>query len=153
MLLHRIALAANSSSAAAAFSGLGGLYGKGRWSTQGRLIVYASQHKSLAMAESLVHLQRSNCIAAFNHYTIEVPDALILPLLPPPANWKRDLAATQALGDAFLARNAYVGQLVPSAVVDGEHNCLLNPAHPKFDLRWVVSGPTPFDFDGRLTKP
>ena len=81
MLLHRIVLAAHSATAADAFSGRGGLYGKGRWHSQGRVIVYAAQHKSLAMAESLVHIQRSNSIEAFNHYTIAVPDALILPVL------------------------------------------------------------------------
>ena len=153
MLLHRIVLAAHSATAADAFSGRGGLYGKGRWHSQGRVIVYAAQHKSLAMAESLVHIQRSNSIEAFNHYTIAVPDALILPVLVLPADWKQTLAATQAMGDAWIAAAASVGQLVPSAVVEGENNCLLNPSHPKFDLRWVLSGPTPFPFDVRLTKP
>ena len=70
MLLHRIALAEHSATAAEAFSGLGGLFGKGRWHTRGRLIVYAAEHISLAMAESLVHIQRSNDIAPLRHLRI-----------------------------------------------------------------------------------
>ena len=153
MRLHRIALAAYSATAADAFSGRGGLVGKGRWHTPGRLIVYAAEHISLAMAESLVHLQRSNHIAPFSRWEIEVPDALIAASPSLPANWAKDFALTQALGDAWLSAASSVGMLVPSAIVPDERNCLLNPAHPQFNLKWIVSGPHPFTFDPRLTKP
>lgn len=42
---------------------------------------------------------------------------------------------------------------VPSAVIPQEENCLLNPRHPDFDLKWVISGPHSFHFDSRLTRP
>jgi RES domain-containing protein len=153
MRLHRISLAACSATAAAAFSGRGGLFGKGRWHTQGRLVVYASAHASLAMAESLVHLQRSNSIEPFYRWEIEVPDPLITRTALPPAGWENQYALTQPIGDAWLAGGASVGLLVPSAVVPNELNCLLNPSHPAFDLAWVVSGPHSFAFDRRLTRP
>jgi RES domain-containing protein len=153
MLLHRIALAVHAATAADAFSGRGGLVGKGRWHTPGRLVVYASEHASLAMAEVLVHLLRSDQIAPFVRWEIEIPDAFIRPSPALPARWQVDIAATQALGDAWLAAGSSVAQLVPSAIVPSERNCLINPAHANFDLRWVVSGPHPFSFDPRLTKP
>lgn len=153
MLLHRIVLARFSLQASDAFSGRGGLHGKGRWHTPGRPIVYAAEHRSLAMAGSLVHIQRSNSIEPFNHYAIDVPDSCVLPVASLPAGWSHNVEATQALGDAWLAAGSSVGLLVPSAVVAGEKNCLLNPAHPHFRLSWVLSGPTPFSFDARLTKP
>jgi RES domain-containing protein len=151
--LHRIALAALSSTAADAFSGRGGLHGMGRWHTQGRLIVYVAQNTSLAMAESLVHLQRSNNIEPFNRWEIEVPDDVILapPALPP--GWRTNVALTQTIGDRWLASQASVAHLVPSAIVSNEMNCLINPAHPQFRMSWVVSGPHPFAFDSRLTRP
>jgi RES domain-containing protein len=153
MLLHRIALAEYSAAAADAFSGRGGLYGKGRWHSQGRLIVYAAEHISLAMTESLVHIQRSNNIAPFNHWEIDVPEAMIAAAPSLPVGWERDIPFTQAFGDTWLAARTSVGYLVPSVIVPGELNCLLNPAHPHFSLSWVVSGPHPFLFDPRLTKP
>jgi len=151
--LHRISLAQYSSTAAEAFSGRGGLYGKGRWHTMGHLIVYAAENTSLAMAESLVHIQRSNNIEPFNRWEIEVPDALIAaaPTLPP--GWQTNFALTQVFGDAWMASQSSAGHFVPSAIVDDEMNCLINPAHPQFSLAWVVSGPHPFAFDSRLTRP
>jgi RES domain-containing protein len=153
MRLQRISLAIFSSTAVEAFSGQGGLYGKARWNTKGRLIVYAAEHTSLAMAEALVHIQRSNNIEPYNRYEIEVPDALINKAPPPPVGWEKSYALTQPIGDAWLAGRSSVGLLVPSAIVANEFNCLLNPAHPAFNLGWVVSGPHPFLFDSRLTRP
>jgi hypothetical protein len=40
---------------------------------------------------------------------------------------------------------------VPSILVPGESNLLLNPQHPQFK-RLKISKPEPFDFDGRLWK-
>jgi RES domain-containing protein len=151
--LHRIALAAYSANAADAFNGRGGLHGKGRWHTPGRPIVYAAQSTSLAMAEALVHIQRSNNVEPFNRWEIDVPDTLILGAPKLRAGWRKEMDVTQAFGDAWLASESSVGQLVPSAIVPNEMNCLINPAHSRFSLKWVVSGPHPFAFDSRLTKP
>ena len=153
MRLHRIALAAYAAKAIDAFDGRGGLYGKGRWHTAGRPIVYTAQSTSLAMAEALVHIQRSNNIEPFSRWEIEVPDALILDAPKMRAGWRNDISLTQAFGNAWLSPQSSVGQLVPSAIVPNEMNCLINPAHAGFSLRWVVSGPHPFAFDSRLTKP
>jgi RES domain-containing protein len=146
-------LAQYSSTAADAYSGRGGLYGNGRWHTVGHPIVYTAENVSLAMAESLVHVQRSNNIEPFNRWEIDVPDALIAPLPSLTTRWRTNFAHTQAYGDAWLASKSSVGHLVPSAIVDNERNCLINPAHPQFSLTWVVSGPHPFPFDSRLTRP
>lgn len=153
MLLHRIALQVYARTAAEAFSGRGGLVGKGRWHTAGRLVVYASEHTSLAMAESLVHLQRSTDIEPYVRWEIDVPDEHLSRIDLLPLGWENDLEYTQSVGDAWLAGRKSVGLFVPSALVPNERNSLLNPAHPAFDLRWVVAGPIPFVFDRRLTAP
>jgi RES domain-containing protein len=153
MRLHRIALATRAATAAMAFDGQGGLYGHGRWHVRGKPMVYTADHPALAMAETLVHLQRSYAIEPFHHWEIEVPDSLIEAEPPLPAGWQGNVAFTQAWGDAWLTAQTSVAQLVPSALVPQASNCLLNPAHPQFDLRWVVAGPTPFHFDPRLTRP
>jgi RES domain-containing protein len=38
----------------------------------------------------------------------------------------------------------------PTAITPGEWNVLVNPLHPKFSLKWVVSGPDTYTFDARL---
>jgi len=153
MRLHRISAAIHALTEGEAFSGRGGLFGKGRWHTLGRPIVYTAQHVSLAMAEALVHIQRSNSLVPFNRWVIDVPDRFIArhPVLP--KAWVHDDAIAQPIGDAWLASNSSPALLVPSAVVNEEMNCLLNPAHPFFDLKWVVSGPHAFFFVPRPTRP
>ncbi len=153
MLIHRICLKIHARTATDAFSGRGGLLGKGRWHTAGRLVVYSGEHTSLAMAESLVHLQRSTGVEPHVRWEINVPDEHLAPVNLLPVGWEADQEYTQAVGDAWLAGGKSVGLLVPSALVPNERNCLLNPAHPSFDLRWVVAGPIPFTFDQRLTSP
>jgi RES domain-containing protein len=151
--LHRLLLAAHSTTATDAFNGRGGLYGMGRWHTMGRLVVYAAESISLAVAESLVHLQRSNNIEPYNRWEIEVPDQMITAAPTLPNGWRTNFALTQAFGDAWLAAQSSTAHFVPSAIVPNEMNCLINPAHPQFKLAWVVSGPHPFEFDSRLTAP
>lgn len=152
MRLHRIALEKNANTADLAFSGRGGLLGKGRWHSIGRPIVYTAEHISLAMAEALVHLQRSNMIAPFVRWEIDVPDALIAPAPALKSGWETDQAYTQGVGDAWLAGAGTVAMFVPSAIVPNERNCVLNPAHSSFKLSWVSAGPVPFSFDRRLTQ-
>lgn len=153
MRLHRIAAAVHSRTALEAFSGIGGLHAPGRWHSRGRLILYVAENVSLSMAESLVHIQRSNNIAPYHRWEITIPDALIQPAPTLAAGWESDLALTRRYGDAWLASRAAVAHRVPSAIVPQEFNFLLNPAHPDFQLSWVVSGPHPFFFDPRLTRP
>ena len=125
----------------------------GRWHTRGQLIVYSSERLSLAMAESLVHLKRSDHIEPFVRWEIDVPYHLITLVPALPAGWERDQKITQAFGDQWLLAKTSVAMLVPSALVPLEQNCLLNPAHPQFDLGWVAAGPVPFAFDPRLVAP
>lgn len=40
-------------------TGEGGLHASGRWHTQGRRVIYASEHPALAMVEVMAHLRLS----------------------------------------------------------------------------------------------
>jgi RES domain-containing protein len=153
MRLHRISLARYARSASEAFNGRGGLLGKGRWHSAGQLVVYASEHASLAMAECLVHLQRADSIEPYVRWEIDIPDVHVAGTPEMPAGWTNAFEWTRAFGDKWIQSNASVAQLIPSAMVPTERNCLINPAHPQFQLGWVVSGPHPFSFDARLTRP
>ena len=136
--------------AAAAFAGEGaGVHG-GRWNSPGTGVVYTSGSKALAALESLVHLNPPvifryvAILVEFDRAHVETVAALPVDSRdePPPPSTKR-------IGDVWVreARSAVIE--VPSVVIRGEPNYLLNPAHP--DFREISIGkPEAFSFDPRL---
>ena len=70
-----------------------------------------------------------------------------------PVNWRNypHPRETQAIGSDWAKARRTAGLRVPSAVVPGEFNYLLNPAHPQF-AQVKLGAPEPFAFDPRL-KP
>jgi len=135
-----------------ALSGEGAAKTGGRWNSRGVLAVYASSTKSLAALETLVHL---NPPVFFRYvaFRIQFDDELIerVPLNTIPANWQIEPPApsTKAIGDIWVreARSAVLE--VPSIIIPGEPNYLLNPAHPDFK-RIAIGKSEPFAFDARL---
>ncbi|MBO0936132.1 RES family NAD+ phosphorylase [Fibrella sp. HMF5335] len=87
---------------------------------------------------------------AYSVVTIEIPNSSIKSLaaneLPP--DWKEQAGILFDITDAWIREEAYLVMQVPSAVISGEFNYLLNPAHPLFDSVMVQSV-EPFSFDRR----
>jgi RES domain-containing protein len=150
MRVFRIGAAIFTRSRKDAFSGKGGLYSSARWHTVGHPVVYTAQSLSLAALEILVRLKQTNDIQPFYAYSAEVPDSLILKPATYPARWKSRIAASRAFGDAWLESKIAPALLVPTIITPGEWNVLINPLHPQFSSRWIVSGPEAFTFDARL---
>lgn len=138
--------------AAVAFSGQGAARTGGRWNSKGRRVVYTSATQSLAVLETLVHL---NPLVLFKYvvFRIEFDPALVeeLQIAHLPANWRAQPppASTKAIGDKWLREGRSVILAVPSVIVPGEVNYLINPGHPDFE-RIIVGQPVPFAFDTRL---
>ena len=138
--------------AATAFSGKGAADSGGRWNSRGVPVVYTSNTKSLAALETLVHL---NPPVPFKYVAIRIQfdDALVeivrAKALPPDWQTEPPPPSTKAMGDAWAraARSAVLA--LPSVIIPGELNYLLNPAHP--DFKTISLGkPEPFAFDPRL---
>lgn len=143
---------AKAKHAASAFSGKGAADNGGRWNSRGVAVVYASITKSLAVLESLVHLNppvRFKFVA----FRLEFDDALVeqfsLKKLPPDWQTEPPPPSTQQIGDRWVreARSAVLA--LPSVIIPGEPNYLLNPAHPDFK-KISIGKPGPFAFDPRL---
>ena len=138
--------------AATAFSGKGAADHGGRWNSRGVPVVYASSTKSLAALENLVHL---NPPVLFKYVAIPVQfdDALIelFPAKKLPANWQIEPPppSTQQIGDVWVRQARCVVLALPSVIISGEPNYLLNPAHPDFK-KISIGKPEPFAFDPRL---
>jgi RES domain-containing protein len=70
-----------------------------------------------------------------------------------PSSWRRYPYSpdTQKFGSAWTRAGRTVALRVPSAVVPGEFNCLLNPDHEKF-AELKIATAEPFRFDSRIGR-
>ena len=150
MRVFRIGLARFLRTRKDAFTGKGGVVAPGRWHTAGHPIVYTSQSLSLAALEILVHLKETRAVEPFLAFAAVIPDDLILKPDRYPTRWQRRIDVTRACGDAWLEAKSAPALRVPTILVPGEWNVLLNPLHPRFSFRWIQSGPERFAFDARL---
>lgn len=144
---------------ATALSGEGARRGAARWNSKGIPIAYSSEHLSLAMCEVFVHVaapeEADDMMAVAAEFAIaerEIERQKMWILEQLPTDW-RELGnlATRALGDAWARSGSSVCLFVPSAVIDGEWNILINPEHPDARKIKIVEA-KPFQFDVRMFK-
>jgi RES domain-containing protein len=134
--------------------GEGGLRASGRWHTRGRRIVYCAESPAAALLEILVHfeIEVRDLPARYRLLRIDVPDDVPIERVAPaalPQDWVGNTAATRAIGDAWLEREARALIRVPSAIVPETFNVLMNPAHPDA-ARVVVTHVAEHVIDPRL---
>jgi len=127
------------------------LYG-GRWNMPGLPALYTAQHISLAVLEILVHLQAYRKPVDYHLVTIAIPDnaaTFVLDPLQLKKQWKDDVGYTQLIGNDFLNTQASLVLKVPSAIIEQEHNIIINPVHPAAD-QVTIQLIQHFIFDKRL---
>ena len=135
-----------------AFSGEGAAKFGGRWNSRGVRVVYVSSSKSLAALESLVHL---NPPVLFNYVAIQIQfdEALTekFPLSKLPADWQIEPPppSTKRIGDTWVREGRSPILALPSIIISGEPNYLLNPTHPGF-TQITFGELEKFTFDPRL---
>jgi len=126
----------------------------GRWNSKGVALLYASDSRALCTAEIAVHTPLGNLPLDYELTLILIPDHVIIPeleLSELPEDWKSipHSHSTQEIGDRFVADQKFLAYKVPSAVVQGEFNYLINPAHSDFKSI-SIEKTEPFNFDKRL---
>lgn len=135
-----------------AWDGEGAKKAGGRWNSPGVAVVYVSASLSLALVEILVHLS-AEILPAYSAVPVDFDESLVTVVAPArlPREWKDNPPppATQAIGDEWVANGTSAALRVPSVIVPGEWNFILNPAHRDFG-RIRIGAPTPFPFDPRL---
>lgn len=117
-------------------------------------MVYVAANRSLAMAEVAVHFTLATLPNDYRMATLFIPDDIAIQKqdvfqLPPNWNTFPHPSNTQAIGDRFIADNGFCLLQVPSAVVQGDYNFLLNPNHTDFGRISIVSIEK-FPFDKRI---
>ncbi|MFV0566522.1 MAG: RES family NAD+ phosphorylase [Flavobacteriaceae bacterium] len=135
-------------------SGKGAAKSGNRWNSKGTEIIYTAQSRALAMAEVAVHLTLATLPGDFVMMEINIPDSIKIEALNPkhlPSHWNSHPPSigTQKLGDGFIDSNTKCVLKVPSAVVQGDFNFLINPHHPDFKKIKIINT-IPFPFDERI---
>lgn len=139
---------------ATAMSGEGARIAGGRWNSPGLRLVYAAGSVSLATLEIMVHLE--DYALLMNSYSIlpvSFPAKLVEKLKTLPPGWDRPTAgpASRKVGDTWALEGRSAVLAVPSVVIPGETNYILNPAHADFPQ--IQAGEAiPLKVDRRLIK-
>lgn len=138
----------------------GELNGKGaaksgnRWNSKGTEIIYTAESRALAMAEVAVHLTLATLPSDYVIIEINIPDNIELKALNPKdlaENWNDHppIIGTQKIGDEFISTSECCVLKVPSAVVPGDFNYLINPHHVDFE-KITIADINDFLFDRRI---
>ena len=139
---------------ASELSGVGASKSNNRWNSRGTEIIYCADSRALAMAEVSVHLSLVTLPRDFVMLEISIPKSVRLQILDEdilPNNWKDfpPIYETQKIGDVFIKSNKNCSLKVPSAVVKGDYNFLINPYHRDFK-KIKIENHKVFPFDKRM---
>ena len=127
-----------------------------RWNSKGTEIIYSTQNRALAMAEVAVHLTLATLPSDYVMIEIDIPDDIDIKILKQkdiPVNWNNHPPniSTQKIGDEFIDTMDFCVLKVPSAVVQGDYNYLVNPYHKNFN-KITIFEVKDFPFDKRIFK-
>lgn len=149
MIVYRLSKAIHAKD----LSGTGAEKNGGRWNSVGIPMIYTCQSRALCIAEVAVHLPMGILPEDYKLITIEIPGRSILSLPGSllPRDWKSipPAQSTKTIGDQFIRNQKYITLKVPSIIVKGEYNFLVNPKHPGIKDVRIISI-EPFEFDSRL---
>ena len=138
-------------------TGIGGLKVAGRWHEKGRQVVYAADHPSTALLETLVHLEIDLEDVPENFQLIEIDVATALQidtideaaLEELSAGWRDDVRISRQLAVPWFRELKTPILRVPSAILPGVSNFLINPLHVDA-VKIVIVGTKKHPYDVRL---
>ena len=134
----------------ARLDGEGARQAGGRWNSPGRAVVYMAESAALAVLENLVHMSRKDFPTGYVVVTASIPDRVqVLDELTVRTNLDLRELGQRATGDYWVDNRMSAVLRVPSAVVPGEFNYLMNPLHLEF-AQIRIETPAAFRFDERL---
>ena len=125
-----------------------------RWNSRGYFVIYTAGSRALACLENLVHRDSEGLKNLFNVIVINIPDEVEITEIfetDLPSNWTKsnNLHQTRQIGNTWLRSQISCVFKVPSAVIKGEFNFIINPVHPSFS-KIKIKALEKFEFDSRL---
>ncbi len=150
MKVYRLSRAAHAND----LSGKGAAMRGARWNSPGVEMIYTADSRALAMAEVMVHFTAAMVPDDYHMVELEIPgdlDIQHIAAIGLPRDWNvfPYLSSTQAIGDEFIRAKQSPVLRVPSAVVPGDFNFLLNPNHP-YIKKISILKTEKFPFDSRM---
>ena len=119
----------------------------------GVALLYTGENRALCTAEIAVHTPLGITPQDYYLISIELPKTKIeeIQLVELSKKWKTfpHQQFTKKFGNDFVKRNKALILKVPSAVIQGAFNFLINPSHKKFKTVKIIKI-EPFEFDKRL---
>ncbi len=135
-------------------SGTGAFKFGGRWNSPGTYMLYTSENSSLALLETLVHLDESILPSDLFIVEVLVKDESLIYCVPDkdyPEDWKKlDNLQNKQVGDLWMDEQKHLGYKVKSAVNPSEYNVILNPMFPDFQSLVLIRSILPLNIDLRL---
>lgn len=136
-------------------SGKGAAFFGNRWNSKGVEMVYVAQSRALAMAKVAVHLSIGKLPKDYMMLEIEIPEKIAICELKKKLKrgWNDNppTSVSQEMGDNFIRDGECCILKVPSAVVQGDFNYLINPYHLDFK-KMLIQSAVSFPFDTRMFK-
>ena len=132
-------------------SGYGASLNGQRWNSKGTEVVYTAQNRALANSEVAVHISLGILPKDYHMVEIEIPSSVKIYEIQKsdlPSGWNSipSQPVSQIVGDKFVKESKFAVLKVPSAVVKGEFNFILNPKHKDFkNIKITNTEPFPFD--------
>lgn len=133
-------------------SGTGAKLFGGRWNSVGIPALYTTENISLAVLEILVRTDINHIPGHYFLLKLDVPDhgnTTIINKSKLKKEWRSDIGYTQWIGNEFIKSNKSLVLQLPSAIVDEEHNFVINTNHSDFK-KVKISSSKKFSFDKRL---
>lgn len=135
-------------------SGKGAEIAGARWNSKGIAMLYTAQSVALATTEIAVHVPLGILPKGYVAITYELPEEIRVEELKE-TELPNDFSSiphsysTQVIGDEFVMGKRTLVLKVPSVVVPGDYNFLINPNHQDIN-KLVILDITPYEFDYRL---
>ena len=125
-----------------------------RWNFRDIKMIYAAESKALACLENVVHRSSKGLQDHFKLMYIEIPDDLQITVLQETdlkKGWSqfKNMPYTQQNGSLWIKENATAILQVPSVIIKGAFNYLLNPSHKDFSNTRLLKSEA-FTFDSRI---
>ena len=126
-----------------------------RWNSLNVEMIYTSSSIALAALENVVHRSGEGLNNLFCLMTIQLPRKKIsrIKISNLPKNWltRAGRPFTRSIGDNWIQSKSSLSLKIPSAIIPGEHNFLINPDHSDF-RKVKIQNVEPFTFDARIKR-
>ncbi len=137
-------------------TGVGAKLAGGRWNPKGLPALYTASNSSLAILETLVHVDFDLLPLDLFIAEIKIPDTNSIQVIKKedlPKNWSTYPSPDilKQIGKNWIVKNEFLILKVPSSVNQNEFNFIINPNHELFSSIKIIQTYS-YKIDDRLKK-